>query len=184
LLLQICSFDGFPRGVRDELAARGLHGFEEEAYRDPITLEPLVYADFRAALENPVWGRNAFQVGHLNPLKAGSGPGTASGHTADNIGWITEDGNRIQGHLSLEAVRSLLRRIAENYRRRGIWRSGGLDDLARDLARELARLDAIVDHTPDLPRDRFTPTRISGNRDQDIADSVPQAVDDVLGERE
>lgn len=120
LLLQICSFDGFPDAVRERLAERGIHGIEEETYRDPITLDPLSYSDFRGALENPVWGRNAFQVGHLNPLKAGSEPGTASGHTAENIGWITEDGNRIQGHLSLEAVRSLLKRIAKNYRRLGL----------------------------------------------------------------
>lgn len=120
LLLEICSFDGFPEVVRERLVERGLHGLDDEAYRDPITLDPLSYSDFRESLENPVWGRNAFQVGHLNPLKAGAEPGTASGHTAENIGWISEDGNRIQGHLALDEVRSLLQRVAENYRQLGL----------------------------------------------------------------
>ena len=38
----------------------------------------------------------------------------ANGHTADNISWISENGNRIQGSLSLDEVDDLLRRIYRN----------------------------------------------------------------------
>jgi len=37
------------------------------------------------------------------------------GHTGNNVSWISQDGNRIQGHLSLEETRALLSRIGENY---------------------------------------------------------------------
>ena len=35
-------------------------------------------------------------------------------HTADNISWISENGNRIQGSLSIDEVDALLRRIYHN----------------------------------------------------------------------
>jgi hypothetical protein len=52
-------------------------------------------------------------VGHLNPLKAGAG--VAFRHHKKNTSWITADGNRIQGHLTLKETRKLLLRISANY---------------------------------------------------------------------
>jgi hypothetical protein len=56
----------------------------------------------------------------LNPLKL-SVDGEAAGHTANNISWISADGNRIQGSLSLNDVRKLIQRISQNYERHGWW---------------------------------------------------------------
>ncbi len=57
---------------------------------------------------NDVEAALILQVGHLNPLKA------TGGHNATNIGWISDDGNRIQGSLSIDEVKALLRRIYRN----------------------------------------------------------------------
>jgi hypothetical protein len=76
------------------------------------------FSAFRAELQNPTHGKSNFQVGHLNPLKLDDPTGGASGHTADNISWVSANGNRIQGSLSLSEVRDLLRKIAANYAER------------------------------------------------------------------
>ena len=89
-----------------------------DTFHCPVTLNALSYAEFREALTNPDWGRSDFQVGHLNPLKAGIGV-AGTGHCADNIAWISSDGNRIQGHLSLDETRQLIVQIAQNYRNQG-----------------------------------------------------------------
>ncbi len=47
-------------------------------------------------------------AGHLTPLKNGGR------HISDNIGRISDDGNRIQGSLSLEEVDNLLIKIYKN----------------------------------------------------------------------
>jgi hypothetical protein len=49
----------------------------------------------------------------MNPLKAGQEDEFR--HLPANISWITEDGNRIQGHLTLKETRELLFRISKNY---------------------------------------------------------------------
>jgi hypothetical protein len=74
---------------------------------------------FREALLNPQHGKSDFQVGHLNPLKLDEPGNNVAGHTADNISWISGDGNRIQGSLSLSNVQQLLRKIAANYEELG-----------------------------------------------------------------
>ena len=76
----------------------------------PITLKELDFSDFKTASEH---GRSSFQVGHLTPLKRGGR------HTANNVAWVTQDGNRIQGDLTLEEVQKILediyiRRLALN----------------------------------------------------------------------
>lgn len=119
LINQICHFADFPADLYALLAeANVLHAIPTP-YRCPITLDPLSFNDFRDEVLNPRHGRARFQAGHLNPLR-GIGGTVSEGHTAANIGWITADGNRIQGHLSLDETRALLRRIAENYRDIGL----------------------------------------------------------------
>ncbi len=79
-----------------------------DEYKCPITGDVLIYQDFENEILNPLHGKSAFQVGHLNPLKS------TGGHNADNIGWISDDGNRIQGSLSMDEVNALLIKIFKN----------------------------------------------------------------------
>lgn len=39
-----------------------------------------------------------------------------AGHTANNISWISSEGNRIQGELSVDETRELIFRIIANYK--------------------------------------------------------------------
>jgi hypothetical protein len=119
--VQLCGFEGFPADVKEALQEQGVLPGEIATYRCPVTQEPLSFAAFREELLNPQAGRSRFQVGHLNPLKLAPDEDKPEGygHTADNIGWISADGNRIQGHLSLADTRALLRKVARNYEGRG-----------------------------------------------------------------
>lgn len=119
LIRQICHFDGFPEEVAQGLEAAGLIEWGARPFRCPVTLEPLHFGEFLREITTPTSGKSSFQVGHLNPLKALSGE-AASGHAARNISWISSEGNRIQGALSLEQTRDLIRRIADNYRATGL----------------------------------------------------------------
>lgn len=118
LIEQLCQMEGFPEEYRQSLQEQGILPVVHEPFRCPITLEPMSFVQFKTELENPTHGKSSFQVGHLNPLKLGDPAGAASGHTSKNISWISADGNRIQGSLSLAAVRSLLRSVASNYEAR------------------------------------------------------------------
>lgn len=118
LLKRICHFDGFPPTVLAALRAKGIVDMAPVA-RCPVTQTPLHYEDFVAEVESPEHGEARFQVGHLNPLKAAVGDPRFM-HTADNIDWVSKDGNRIQGSLTLEQVRALLASIPSNYRDAGI----------------------------------------------------------------
>jgi hypothetical protein len=115
LIRQLCAFEGFPPSARETLQQEGILPDELPIFRCPVTQEPMSFPTFRDALMNPQHGKSSFQVGHLNPLKVDEPGNDVFGHTADNISWISEDGNRIQGPLSLTNVRQLLRKIAANY---------------------------------------------------------------------
>lgn len=115
LVVQICSFKGFPPESAAALQGTGALPVQLVDFRCPITLDPISYEDFRSELMNPTHGKSDFQVGHLNPLKLGDPAGDAIGHSAENISWVSADGNRIQGSLSADETQALLRRIARNY---------------------------------------------------------------------
>jgi len=117
LINQLCHFEGFPSGLTALLAERDLLLPLETPFRCPVTLDPLSYQKFTTEVAQAQHGISSFQVGHLNPLKF-TGNVFAGGHAPDNISWISRNGNRIQGHLSLDATRSMLRRIWNNYRER------------------------------------------------------------------
>ena len=119
LITQLCAFDGFPENFRRLLQAQGILPEHLETFRCPITLEPMSFTAFREELMNPTHGKSNFQIGHLDPLKLDDPAGGTSGHTADNISWVSADGNRIQGSMRLGDVRRLLRCIASNYEARG-----------------------------------------------------------------
>lgn len=119
LIQQLCAFEGFPDRSRRMLQEEGILSSDLSVFRCPITLDSMSFSAFHAKLMNPTHGKSDFQVGHLNPLKLDDPTATASGHSPENISWVSADGNRIQGSLGLAEVRALLRRVASNYEARG-----------------------------------------------------------------
>lgn len=119
LIQQLCAFEGFPEKSRQMLQSQGILPETLPVFRCPITLDPMSFESFHEQLMNPTHGKSDFQVGHLNPLKLDDPAATASGHSPENISWVSADGNRIQGSLGLAEVRALLRRVASNYETRG-----------------------------------------------------------------
>lgn len=118
LTKQIFYFDGFPNDILKSAIDSGIlpEAGEEDITKCPVTLNPLSFDDLIEEARNPVHGKAFFQVAHLNPLKSVSREESQSGHTSDNISWISSDGNRIQGNLTLEEIRALLSQISDNYR--------------------------------------------------------------------
>ena len=119
LISQICRFEGFPAALHQRLDTAGIPLVGDRPFRCPITLEPLSFAEFEREILSPTHGKSSFQVGHLNPLKALIDDPDV-GHTAKNISWVSANGNRIQGSLSLAETRALIKRIASNYQGAGI----------------------------------------------------------------
>ncbi|MHA3684753.1 hypothetical protein ACXR2W_10930 [Leucobacter sp. HY1908] len=115
LVAQLCHLSGLPTNLRDYLLETNLAQPDREPQRCPITLDHLKWTEFEAEMLDADHGRSSFQVGHMNPLKGSPDHNLGRGHTAQNVSWISQDGNRIQGHLSIDEVRSMLYRIAENY---------------------------------------------------------------------
>jgi hypothetical protein len=115
LIRELISFASFPSPVIEFLLKDSIVEPPTGIAKCPITLDELDFTLLMSAVSNPVHGKSPYQVGHLNPLKAGTSQEFR--HTAANIAWISEDGNRIQGHLSLADTRALLKRIAANYRK-------------------------------------------------------------------
>lgn len=113
LLLQIATFEGCNLTLVHNLQNSGLLPDQFEYCKCPITGDNIQYDEFADNVLNPTHGKSKFQVGHLYPLKA-LDTDDIHGHTADNISWISENGNRIQGSLSLDEVDELLRRIYRN----------------------------------------------------------------------
>lgn len=113
LLLQVAKFKGANSELVKSLQQEGYLPVEFDCEKCPITGEYLEYEAFIGDVLNPRHGKSPFQVGHLNPLKTVS-DGDSFGHTAGNISWISDDGNRIQGSLSMKEVDELLVRIYIN----------------------------------------------------------------------
>ena len=118
LISQLCHFEGFPKEIFD-LVKNKIILEKEKIYRCPVTLEPLNFQQFEDEIRNPSHGKSNFHVGHLNPLKLKIGDPTCR-HTYQNIGWFSQEGNRIQGSLSLAETRNLLSRIMMNYTKSGM----------------------------------------------------------------
>lgn len=121
LILQVALFEGFPEEPREALAAMDLIDVGRVPLRCPITMQPMNYQEFRQELLERESGRSNYQLGHIHPLAAEGG----AGHSAANATWILADGNRMQGHLTVEATRKLIRETAERYDEHGL----GDDDI-------------------------------------------------------
>lgn len=120
LVNQMCHFNGFPDDLLRLLSDAELLIPAETPARCPVTLLPFDFEVFAAEVLAPEQGRSAFQVGHLDPLKLDGNVWT-NGHRADNIGWISATGNRIQGSLSVRETRSMLVEIWHAYREAGLF---------------------------------------------------------------
>lgn len=115
LLDQLVRFRSFPKGTIQYLQSSKLVNEISEVSKCPVTLDELDFEVIAQECSDPIHGKSAYQVGHLNPLKAGES--NEFRHHRKNISWITSDGNRIQGHLTLKETRELLLRISKNYER-------------------------------------------------------------------
>ncbi|SEL19401.1 hypothetical protein [Ectothiorhodospira marina] len=98
LLSDVAHFEGFPEAGKRDLIISGLF-FDQEPTVCPITFKPLQFSEL---LGRGGHGESQFQVGHMTPLKAGGR------HVGSNISWISYDGNRIQGSLSVDETRGLI----------------------------------------------------------------------------
>ncbi len=99
LLRDLVYFSNFPEDVKNKLITAGAISKSKCITRCPVTWVELDYTDFACESKH---GESPFQVGHLNPLKSGGK------HEGQNVAWMTEDGNRIQGDLKLDEVRKML----------------------------------------------------------------------------
>jgi hypothetical protein len=110
LLSDVAHFEGFPEEPKRALIDSGLF-FDQEPTVCPITFKPLRFAELLAAERH---GQSQFQVGHNEPLKAGGR------HIGVNISWISSDGNRIQGSLSVDETRALIVGTCQRMIQRGV----------------------------------------------------------------
>ncbi len=117
LISQICFFDKAPEDLVSHV--KGVLDDMDRPVRCPITMHPFSFLQFEQEILSPTHGKASFQVGHLNPLKA-INDDELTGHSAENVSWISSDGNRIQGHLTLDETRELISSIYENYQKFGI----------------------------------------------------------------
>jgi hypothetical protein len=110
---ELIFFEDFPKDLKQKFIDMGLVVTRTQATRCPITLAPLNFDAFATAMLNATHGRSDYQIGHLTPLKRGGH------HIGTNIAWLSADGNRIQGDLTLEETLALLGEI-EKRRSAGI----------------------------------------------------------------
>lgn len=112
LFLQVCTFLNAPDGLVENLKESNQIDPDFIVFKCPIIGRVVDYNEFKESVMHTVHGKSNYQVGHMNPLKSVSDG--VFGHTAANISWITEDGNRIQGSLELTEVKDLLNEIFLN----------------------------------------------------------------------
>ncbi len=120
LIKQLIHFKNFPDELKNQLIKEGVVDSQERYTTCPITLDSLDFNAIVRETNDPTHGKSEYQVGHLNPLKISSKDVQFLGHIGENVSWISQDGNRIQGHLSLEETQILLRRISKNYADEGL----------------------------------------------------------------
>lgn len=113
LMSRLFYFENFPLELRKAIEAKGILSFGPDETRCPITFEHLDFNELKKSILDPQWGRSSFQVGHMYPLKAKRDKNDY-GHIGKNISWVTADGNRLQGHLTVDQWNALLDKILKN----------------------------------------------------------------------
>ncbi|MDJ0583228.1 hypothetical protein [Crocosphaera sp.] len=77
-----------------------------------ITGKILNFDEYIDAAVNPKSGKSRYHVGHILPLTRGGK------HSYNNIAWVSDDGNRIQGNDTIEEIESKLVDAVEYHLRR------------------------------------------------------------------
>jgi hypothetical protein len=111
LLSQIIEFVGAPRLSDENMREIEVHLGRKlvvDGRRCLITGDPIGYDAFVEAANNPEAGKSQYHVGHLMPLTRGGK------HSKENVFWMSDAGNRIQGNDSFEEIVALIKRAA-NY---------------------------------------------------------------------
>jgi hypothetical protein len=107
LTADLVAFFDFPKELKGAFVAKGLVAAASPATRCPVTLEELSFAKLASAILEAEHGVSDYQIGHLHPLKRGGK------HDGSNVCWESQDGNRIQGDLTIEETDALLESIFE-----------------------------------------------------------------------
>jgi hypothetical protein len=117
LLAQVLEFDGAPTPTEPEVieSATAVLGYGPTPgrYRCPISGRRLSFQQLVESTDiSPVHGRSPIAVGHLHPIAQ------QGRNVAENVTWVHELGNRVQGDNSIdEAIREIFR-MAEFHRQR------------------------------------------------------------------
>lgn len=111
LLAQVFEFEESPI-VPDELRedvedALGEHSLDE-LFHCPISGQTIHYKEFMSEVQESDHGRSSYQIGHLDPIAVASGR-----HEEENVSWISERGNRVQGEDSLKRTVRVIFDMAE-----------------------------------------------------------------------
>lgn len=119
LMSQLYEFAGAPKLVKGLFSDLGAE--VEEVRGQPVisgsmrcfvTGRILNYSEYVQAAINPKGGKSKYHVGHILPL-------TREGkHAFDNIAWMSDDGNRIQGNDTVEEIEAKLADSVEFHLRR------------------------------------------------------------------
>ena len=105
LLEQLCRFDNVNVKLVTELQHESILSTPLELMKCPVTGDIFNFEDFSYEIYNQLHGQSNFHVGHMTPLKLGGL------HDKNNVSWITGDGNRMQGNLSLDKLDELIVKI-------------------------------------------------------------------------
>ena len=107
LTRDLVGFEAFPQRLRERFIQEDLFPADARTTRCPVTREILHFDRLATAVLDPTHGVSQYQIGHLHPLKR------QGRHDGANVCWQSADGNRIQGHLSIDDTDRLLDEIAE-----------------------------------------------------------------------
>jgi hypothetical protein len=118
LLGQILTFGGADQvDLDDETREQIEHllgsPMEPGIFRCPVSGESIDYKEFMEVAETSEHGRSKYQAAHLIPIAMPHGY-----HTAENVSWITELGNRVQGEDALEDIVQSIFRMARYHKER------------------------------------------------------------------
>lgn len=87
-------------------------------YFCPISGLPLNFEELIESTDlKPHHGRSRFAMGHVVPL--GSFDGVPGRHVAENVVWMHEWGNRVQGNLSVDQTIAEIHRMSAFHHQRG-----------------------------------------------------------------
>jgi len=111
LLSQVFQFQGAPEApdrLRDYVKQTLDIDSFEEVFHCPISGQIMYYDEFMREVLEADHGRSGYQIGHLDPLAVQEGH-----HEKENVSWISERGNRIQGEDSLKDTVEIIFNMAE-----------------------------------------------------------------------